>query len=117
MASMYHVRSNSFPSGSHPSSIRIEEELGKMKKWEATSTSSSESIGTYLKILGILDVCGITRNIMSQVTESVQALHSALGRRKADSKVEKSVAEYNFFTKRMKKNAKKFISFLKQMET
>ncbi|KAG4973491.1 hypothetical protein AAZX31_11G081100 [Glycine max] len=154
MANMYHVRSNSFPSGSHPCSIRIEEELSKMKTWEATSTSTSESIGTGLSLLedlyicledllnvastqkvisnhkgekcmeelfdgsvGILDICGITRNTMSQVKENVQALHSSLRRRKGDSSIEKSVAEYNFLTKKMKKNAKKLMASLKQMES
>ncbi|KAL2348667.1 hypothetical protein Fmac_002667 [Flemingia macrophylla] len=154
MASMYHVRSNSFPSGSHPSSIRIEEELSQMKTWQATSTSTSESIGTGLSLLedlyifledllnvasrqkvisnhqgekcmeelldgsvGVLDICGITRNTMSQIKENVQALHSALRRRKGDSSIEESLAEYIFFTRKMKKNAKKLISSLKQMES
>ena len=125
-----------------------------MKTWEATSTSTSESIGTGLSLLedlyicledllnvastqkvisnhkgekcmeelfdgsvGILDICGITRNTMSQVKENVQALHSSLRRRKGDSSIEKSVAEYNFLTKKMKKNAKKLMASLKQMES
>ncbi|KAK7406889.1 hypothetical protein VNO78_08524 [Psophocarpus tetragonolobus] len=154
MTSMYHVRSNSFPSGSHPSSIRIEEELSKMKTWEATSISTSKSIGTGLSLLedlyiclkdllntastqkvisnhqgekcmeelldgsvGILDICGITRNTVSQIKENVQALHSALRRRKGDSCVGKSVAEYNFFTRKMKKNAKKLMTSLKKKES
>ncbi|XP_020215983.1 uncharacterized protein LOC109799772 [Cajanus cajan] len=154
MASMYHVRSNSFPSGSHPSSIRIEEELSRMKTWEATSKSTSESIGTGLSLIedlyicledllkvastqkvisnhqgekcmeelldgsvGILDICGILRNTMSQVKENVQAIHSTLRRRKGDSSIEKSVAEYTSFTRKMKKNAKKLMVSLKQMET
>nr|KYP66537.1 hypothetical protein KK1_012833 [Cajanus cajan] len=151
---MYHVRSNSFPSGSHPSSIRIEEELSRMKTWEATSKSTSESIGTGLSLIedlyicledllkvastqkvisnhqgekcmeelldgsvGILDICGILRNTMSQVKENVQAIHSTLRRRKGDSSIEKSVAEYTSFTRKMKKNAKKLMVSLKQMET
>ncbi|QCD91169.1 uncharacterized protein LOC114174444 [Vigna unguiculata] len=154
MANMYHVRSNSFPSVSHPSSIRIEEELSKMRTWEATSTSNSESIGTGLSLLEdlficfedflnmastqkvisnhqgqkcmeevldgsvrVLDICGITRNTVSQVKENAQALHSALRRRKGDSSIEKSVAEYNLFTRKMKRSAKKLISSLKQMES
>ncbi|KOM45257.1 hypothetical protein LR48_Vigan06g056300 [Vigna angularis] len=154
MANMYHVRSNSFSSTSHPSSIRIEEELSKMRTWEATSTSTSESIGTGLSLLEdvficledflnmastqkvisnhqgekcmeelldclvrVLDICGIIRNTMLQVKENVQALHSALRRRKGDSSIEKSVAEYNLFTRKMKKSAKKLISSLKQMKS
>ncbi|KAJ1403880.1 hypothetical protein SESBI_27004 [Sesbania bispinosa] len=152
----YHVRSNSFPSGSHPSSTRIEEELSKIKTWEATSTSTSESIGTGLSMLEdlyicledvlnmtstqkvisqhqdqdeksveelldgsvrILDICGITRDTMLQIKENVQELHSALRRRKGDSSIERSVAEYNFFIRKMKKSARKLVTSLKQMES
>ena len=135
--SKHHVRSNSFPSQSHPSSTRIEQELTKMKAWEATSTPTSDSITTGLSFLEdlyisledllnmsstqkaishlqgekfveelldssvkILDICGITRDTMSQIKENVQTLHSALRRRKADSSIESSVAEYKFFTRR-----------------
>jgi len=65
----------------------------------------------------VLDICGITRNTVSQVKENAQALHSALRRRKGDSSIEKSVAEYNLFTRKMKRSAKKLISSLKQMES
>ncbi|GAU29850.1 hypothetical protein TSUD_223960 [Trifolium subterraneum] len=51
MESKYHVRSNSFPSQSHPNSTRIGEELCKIKTWEATSTSTSDSITTGLTYL------------------------------------------------------------------
>ncbi|XP_061346060.1 uncharacterized protein LOC133291757 [Gastrolobium bilobum] len=153
MANKYHVRSNSFPSGSHPITNRVEEELTKLKTWEAASTSTSESIGTGLFLLEdlyiclesllnvastqkvishhqgekcleelldgsvkILDICGITRDTMLQIKENVQALHSALRRRKGDSSIERSVAEYNSFSKKMKKNARKLITTLKQMD-
>ncbi|AES95258.1 hypothetical protein MtrunA17_Chr5g0406501 [Medicago truncatula] len=154
MASKYHVRSNSFPSQSHPSSSRIEQELTKMKTWEATSTSTSESITTGLSFLEdlyisledflhmsstqkaiahhqgekfveelldgsvkVLDICGITRDTMLQIKENVQSLQSSLRRRKGKSSIEKSVAEYKFFTKKMKKNVIKLITSLKHMET
>ncbi|WJX55870.1 hypothetical protein P8452_41591 [Trifolium repens] len=154
MAAKYHVRSNSFPSQSHPSSTRTEQELCKIKTWEATSTSTSHSIVTGLSYLEelyisledllsmqstqkaishnqgekfveelldgsvkILDICGITRDTMLQVKENVQSLHSSLRRRKGDSSIETSVAEYKFFTKKMKKNVTKLITSLKQMET
>jgi len=153
MASKYHVRSNSFPSQSHPNSTRIEQELTKIKTWEATSTSTSDSITTGLSFLEdlyisledllnmsstqkaishhhgekfveelldgsvkVLDICGITRDTMLQIKENVQSLHSALRRRKRDSSIEKSVAEYKFFTKKMKKNVTKLITSLKRME-
>ncbi|KAK2427127.1 pleiotropic drug resistance protein [Trifolium repens] len=154
MATNYHVRSNSFPSGSHPSSTRIEQDLNKIKTWEATSTSTSDSITiglTYLEDLyisledllnttstqkaishnqgekfveelldgsvKILDICGITRDTMLQIKENVQSLHSSLRRRKGDSSIETSVAEYNLFTNKMKKNVTKLIKSLKQMES
>jgi len=154
MANKFHVRSNSFPTGSHPSIIRVEEELSKFKTWEATSTSTSKSIGSGLSLLSdlyicvenllnmpstqklisnhqgercteelldgsvrILDICDITRDTLLQIKENVQALHSALRRRKGDSSIERVVAEYNSFSKKMKKNAKKLITTLKQMES
>nr|KYP66541.1 hypothetical protein KK1_012837 [Cajanus cajan] len=54
---------------------------------------------------------------MFQIKENVQSLHSSLRRRKGDSSIERIIAEYNFFSKKMKKNAKKMITTLKQMET
>ncbi|CAL0331954.1 unnamed protein product [Lupinus luteus] len=154
MATKYHVRSNSFPSASHPSTVSIEKELNILKVWEATSTSTSDSIFTALSSLQdlyiclddhlnmastqklmshhrgekcmeeildgsvrLLDICGITRDTMLEIKENVQALHSALRRRKGDSSIERSVAEYKFFTKKVKKNAKKLITSLKQMDT
>ncbi|XP_045811267.1 uncharacterized protein LOC123905632 [Trifolium pratense] len=154
MAAKYHVRSNSFPSQTHPNSTRIEQELCKIKTWEATSTSTSHSITTGLSYLEdlyisledllnmtstqkaishnqgekfveelmngsvkILDFCGITRDTMLQIKENVQTLHSSLRRRKGDSCIETSVAEYKFFTKKMKKNVTKLITSLKHMES
>ncbi|XP_027362704.1 uncharacterized protein LOC113870309 [Abrus precatorius] len=154
MTNKFHVRSNSFPCGSHPSTIRVEEELTKLKTREATSTSTPNSIATGLSFLEdlyicledhlnvastqkvifhhqgenfveelldgsvrILDICGNTRDTMLQIKENVQAHHSTLRRRKGDSCIEKSVAEYNFFTKMMKKNVTKLITCLKQMES
>ncbi|CAL5188224.1 unnamed protein product [Lathyrus oleraceus] len=151
MASKYHVRSNSFPSQSHPSSTRIEQELNKFKTREATSTSDSITNGLsmledlYISLedllnmasiqkvishhqgekfveelldgsIKILDICGITRDTLLEIRENVQSLHSSLRRRKGDSSIEKSVSEYKFFSKKMKKNVTKLISSLKHME-
>jgi len=150
----YHVRSNSFPSQSHPNTSRIEQELTKMKTWEATSTSTSHSITNGLSFLENLyisledllnmsstqkaiahhrgekfveelldgsvkglDICSITRDTMLQIKENVQSLHSSLRRRKGDSSIETSVAEYKLFTKKMKKNVTKLITSLKRMES
>ncbi|QCD82131.1 hypothetical protein DEO72_LG2g2465 [Vigna unguiculata] len=154
MANKYQVRSISLPSRSHPSTIRVEEELSKLKTWEGTFTFTSESIHTGLSMLQdlylslddllsmpstqqvishhkgdkcveevldgsmrILDICGITKDTMLQIKENVQALHSSLRRRKGESSVETSVGEYKLFTKKMKKNANKMITSLKQMDS
>ncbi|KAK7253006.1 hypothetical protein RIF29_37370 [Crotalaria pallida] len=152
MANKYHVRSNSFPSASHPTTVRVEEQLRNLKTCEAT-TSTSDSLGTSLCFLQdlyiclddllnlsstkklisyhrgekcveeildgsvrLLDICGITRDTMLQIKENVQALQSSLRRRKGDSSIERCVAEYNLLTKKVKKNAKKLITSLKQMD-
>ncbi|XP_028777262.1 uncharacterized protein LOC114733949 [Neltuma alba] len=154
MVMKYHARSISLPSRSHPTTIKVDEELNKLKTWEVTSTPTSDSVRTGLSLLGhvytsldellhmssiqqaisqhqadhcveelldgslrVLDICGITRDVLLQIKENVEALHSAVRRRKGDSSVEKSVAEYKFFTKKMKKNVKTLITDLKQMES
>jgi len=154
MANKYSVRSISLPSRFHPSTIRVHEELNKLKTWEGTSTSTSTSIQTGLSLIEelyisledllnmpstqqvishhrdekcieevldssmrILDICGITRDTIIQIKENVQALHSCLRRRKGDSSVERSVEEYKFFTKKMKKNLTKLITSLKHMDS
>lgn len=69
----YHVRSISLPSRSHPTTLKIEEELNKLKSWEATSTLSFKSIGE--RLLGLEEVYGCldellnmssTRQVLSQ---------------------------------------------------
>ncbi|KAG6646368.1 hypothetical protein CIPAW_07G004800 [Carya illinoinensis] len=62
------------------------------------------------------DICGITREATLQIREHVQALQSALRRRKGDSSIESSINNYTCFREKMKKDAKKLITALKQME-
>ncbi|MED6193820.1 hypothetical protein PIB30_022868 [Stylosanthes scabra] len=64
----------------------------------------------------VLDICGITRDYVMQIKENAQFLHSALRRRKVDSTIEKSVTEYNSFSKKMRKNLNKVITSLKQLQ-
>ncbi|XP_015889573.3 uncharacterized protein LOC107424319 [Ziziphus jujuba] len=153
MANRYHVRSISFPSRSHPTTIRVEEELNKFKTWEASSYSTSDSIcnglsrleelyesvedllhmGSTQQVLSqnqnekcveelldgsvkLLDICGITRDFMLQTNEHVRPLQSALRRRKGDSSMETSIANYTCFRKKMKKDVKKLILALKQVD-
>ncbi|XP_035549197.1 uncharacterized protein LOC109017283 [Juglans regia] len=154
MAGKYQVRSISLPSRSHPSTVRLEEELNRLKIREETSTLTSESICKGLvgleelyrcvddllnmastqQVLSqlqhekyveelldgsvrLLDICGITRDAMLQIREHVQVLQSALRRRKGDSSIESSINSYTCFRKKMKKDAKKLIAALKQMES
>ncbi|GLT71258.1 hypothetical protein SLA2020_432910 [Shorea laevis] len=155
MAGRYHVRSVSFPSRSHPTTLRLEEELNKLKTGEATySASTADSICKSLvgleelykcmddllnmssaqQVLSqnqhekyveelldgsvrLLDICGITRDTVLQIKEHVQALQSALRRRsKGDSSIESNINNYTLLKKKMKKDAKKLITALKQME-
>ncbi|KAJ4829451.1 hypothetical protein Tsubulata_015702, partial [Turnera subulata] len=153
MAISYHVRSTSLPSRSHPTILRIEEELNKLKKWESSTTSTSSSMCSGLFILEdlykcmdellgmastqevlscgghekyfeelldgsvkLLDVCNISRDILLQFKEQAKSLQSALRRRKGDSSCKKEVANYISFTKKMRKDCKKLITALKQMD-
>ncbi|KAK9948282.1 hypothetical protein M0R45_003866 [Rubus argutus] len=154
MAAKYHVRSISLPSRSHPTTVRVEEELSRLQSWESTSTAStSDSICRGLSGLEelydcvddllqmastrqllsqqeqekcmdelldgsvkLLDICGIARDFMLQIKEHVFALQSALRRRKGDSCIETSIATYTCFSKKMKKDAKKLITQLKQAD-
>ncbi|KAK9948281.1 hypothetical protein M0R45_003865 [Rubus argutus] len=43
MASKYHVRSISLPSRSHPTTVRVEEELNRLQSWESTSSASTSN--------------------------------------------------------------------------
>ncbi|WCJ32776.1 hypothetical protein M5689_014177 [Euphorbia peplus] len=64
--------------------------------------------------VGLLDLCGNTRDMLLQLKEHIQALQSAFRRRKGSS--EKSIQNYNLFRKKMKKDVHKFIARLKQLE-
>ncbi|EOX90711.1 Uncharacterized protein TCM_000101 [Theobroma cacao] len=153
MAAKYHVRSISLPSRSHPTTLRIEDELNRLKTWEASPLSTSESICAGLSGLEdlyqcmddllnlastqqvlsqhqhekcidelldgsvrLLDICSIARDYMFQLKERVHALQSALRRRKRDSSIENDIINYTCFRKEMKKQGKKLITELKQMD-
>ncbi|XP_022752325.1 uncharacterized protein LOC111301096 [Durio zibethinus] len=153
MACKYHVRSISLPSRSHPSTLRIEVELNRLKTREASFLSTSElisgglsglenlhqcmddllSMASTQQVLSqnqhekcidelldgsvrILDICGIARDYMFQIEEHVHALQSALRRRKGDSSIEKDILNCFRFRKEMKKQGKKLITELRQMD-
>ncbi|XP_038997807.1 uncharacterized protein LOC120122791 [Hibiscus syriacus] len=64
----------------------------------------------------LLDICGIARDYMFQIKEHVGALRSAVRRRKGDSSIESNILRYASFRKAMKKQARKLITELKQMD-
>ncbi|PRQ47271.1 hypothetical protein RchiOBHm_Chr2g0097881 [Rosa chinensis] len=77
----YNVRSISMPTRSHPTTLRIEEELNKLKSWEVTSTSSSssnyskaDSLGKGLGGLKDLYTC-IEELLHLPLTQKALALH------------------------------------------
>ncbi|KAM7520019.1 hypothetical protein LguiB_018981 [Lonicera macranthoides] len=149
----YHVRSASFPSTSHPTTIRVEAELNKLQTREASATPTAEMICSSLSSLEelyrsvddllnfsttqnalshyqnekwvneildgsmrLLDICGSTRDVVTQIKEHDRDLQSALRRRKGDFSMESSVSKYTSFQKKIKKDAKRLIASLKQME-
>ncbi|KAK2965049.1 hypothetical protein RJ639_039718 [Escallonia herrerae] len=149
----HHIRSISLPSRSHPSTLRIEEELNKLKAREVSSGSTAETICTGLsgmeelyKCMGdllslpltqqalsvhqqevstnalldgslrLLDICGITRDAMSQIKEHVRDLQSSLRRKKGELSIKSSIHKFTSFRKKMKKDAKILIADLKQMD-
>ncbi|XP_039069602.1 uncharacterized protein LOC120216170 [Hibiscus syriacus] len=153
MASKYHVRSICLPSRSHPTILRMEDELNRIKTWEASALSTSVSISAGLsgledlyqcmddllnttsvkqvlsvhrhekcvdelldRYVRLLDICGIERDYMFQIKEQVRVLQSSLRRRKGVSSIEDGILRYTSFRKEMRKQAKKVIFKLKQMD-
>ncbi|PWA51076.1 hypothetical protein CTI12_AA305000 [Artemisia annua] len=147
-------KSISLPSRSHPTTIRIEEELNKIKTSTSTSTTScADNICNGLSQLvelhhfmdhllvlpatqslisldpkatwveeimdssmKLLDVCNIIRDIVFQMEEHVQDLQCALRKRNDHTGIDNSIANYNSFRKKTKKNAKELIMVLKQSQ-
>ncbi|KAH0718319.1 hypothetical protein KY290_014912 [Solanum tuberosum] len=64
------------------------------------------------KSVRFLDICGTTRDLMSQFKENVKDVQSSLRRRKGDL----SINNYTTFRKKMKKEAKSLITALKRMD-
>ncbi|KAM7520015.1 hypothetical protein LguiB_018977 [Lonicera macranthoides] len=64
----------------------------------------------------ILDICGSVKDLVSQTKENLRDLQSALQRRKGDLSMESSITKYSSFQDKMKKEAKRLIMSLKQME-
>ncbi|XP_050377274.1 uncharacterized protein LOC126794567 [Argentina anserina] len=74
----YNVRSISMPTRSHPTTVRIEEELNKLKSWEATSTSSNCSKADSLckGLSGLKDLYSCIEELLHlPLTQKALSLH------------------------------------------
>ncbi|KAK4711674.1 hypothetical protein R3W88_006187 [Solanum pinnatisectum] len=119
-----HVRSISFPGRSHPTIQRVEEELNKLKSLEAPATPKADTVYSDAKWVDdlldksvrLLDVCGTTRELVSQYKEKVRDLQSSLRRRKGDSTTDDSIERFTSFSKKFKRDAKTSVLTLKQTD-
>lgn len=70
------------------------------------------------KSVRLLDLCGTTRELVLQYKENVRDLQSSLKRRKKDYSTitETSMTKFNSFSKKIKKEAKRLVGVLKQMD-
>ncbi|XP_075092016.1 uncharacterized protein LOC107795557 [Nicotiana tabacum] len=68
------------------------------------------------KSMRLLDLCGTTRELVSQCKENVRDLQSSLRRRKGDSTTDDNVTRFYSFSKKIKRNAKRLVLTLKQMD-
>ncbi|XAR73709.1 hypothetical protein NMG60_11007773 [Bertholletia excelsa] len=146
-------RSISLPCRSHPTTHRIEEELNKIKAWQAPVIPTSKTIKNGLAgledlyrcveellslpvtqqalsrhqnerwvddlqdcFISLLDICGNAKDVLSQIKEQAREIRSSLRRRKGNLSIKTSIAKYTRIRKKVKKEAKKLISELKQME-
>ncbi|OIW09632.1 hypothetical protein TanjilG_28231 [Lupinus angustifolius] len=64
----------------------------------------------------LLDACGTARDLLLSIKEHVETLQSAIRRRRGDSSIESSIATYESFRKKAKKEITKQLSAMKRME-
>ncbi|XAR73710.1 hypothetical protein NMG60_11007774 [Bertholletia excelsa] len=152
--SLREIRSISLPCRSNPRTVRIGEELNKVKAWAAPSAPTSRTIRDGLSglavlyrcaeellslsatqqalfrhqnelwvdefqdlFLSLLDICGNSRDFLAKINENGRELQSSRRRRKGDPSIEASIARYTSLGKKLKKETRKLILDLKQMET
>ncbi|MCD7448750.1 hypothetical protein HAX54_045691 [Datura stramonium] len=63
----------------------------------------------------ILAVCGTIKELASQCKENVRDVESSVRKRKQDSNTEANIVRFASFSKKMKKDAKRLVLSLKQM--
>ncbi|MCL7023335.1 hypothetical protein MKW94_022858 [Papaver nudicaule] len=127
----FHVRSVSLPKSSHPLTLAVEEQLCQLRTTEQATSSSSicknlpglkdlyECVEDFLSTHGeclnssldgsivVLDVCSITKDVLSQMRQSVQELQSSIRRRSNE------VSEYMVSRKKITKVVRKCLADLK----
>ncbi|CAN4078636.1 unnamed protein product [Withania somnifera] len=129
-----HIRSVSLPGRSHPTTQRVEKYnallgLEKLHKYMDDLFNLPQTLQSLFqslhakwlddlldKSVRLLDLCGTIRELVSQCKEDVRYLQSSLRRRKGDSTTDDSVERFTSFIKKIKWDAKRLVSSLKQMD-
>ncbi|CAI9763866.1 unnamed protein product [Fraxinus pennsylvanica] len=137
----FHVRSNSFPSKSHPAISNVEDHLCRLKSSKEASVSSSsictelaslrdlhENINNLIQLpsvqqaladetfaselldgsLKLVDICGIARDVIVLMKESVQELQSSLRRNRGTDAYMTSRKNIDKMVNKCIKNLKSF---------
>ncbi|XP_022752324.1 uncharacterized protein LOC111301095 [Durio zibethinus] len=121
----YSVRSVSFPARSHPSTLKMEEELHKLRSWQGASSSNAQTLCTGLFGLAELYICiedllnlPLIQQALAQrhnkkwdnedailsMKQSARELQSALRRSKGgELTIESNISAYSCSRKTMKK--------------
>ncbi|KAI3952034.1 hypothetical protein MKX01_004267 [Papaver californicum] len=128
----FHVRSISLPKSSHPITFAVEKQLCQLRTTQQATSSSSicqnlsglrdlyEYVEDFLSTQDgecldsdldgstmVLDVCSITKDVLSQMKQSVQELQSSVRRQSNE------VSEYMVSRKKISKMIRKSLSDLK----
>ncbi|XP_010432314.1 PREDICTED: uncharacterized protein LOC104716613 [Camelina sativa] len=141
MAASFHVRSNSYPSRQHPQAAHVDEQLTRLRSFEAASSSSicqrlsnlqdlHDSLEKMIRLsvtnqvlsqdqieklldgsIKILDLCNIAKDSLSQTKESLKEIQSIVRRKRGDLSAE--VKKYLASRKFLKKSFQKVLKNLK----
>ncbi|KAL8059346.1 hypothetical protein ABFX02_03G080700 [Erythranthe guttata] len=140
----YHSRSNSFPSQSHPTSENVEDHLCRLRAdSESTSVCANlaslrnlhEGINDLIQMpsvqqtlshgnwinellegsLKLVDLCALSREIVSLTKESVHDLESSIRRNKAETATSSDISAYVASRKQIAKMVNKSIKNLKSL--
>ncbi|XP_022895407.1 uncharacterized protein LOC111409614 [Olea europaea var. sylvestris] len=104
---VFHVRSNSFPSKSHPEIANVEDHICSLPSVRRTLIDQANELldGS----LELVDICGIARDVILLMKESVEELESSLRRNRG-------IDTYMNSRKKIEKMVKKSIKNLKTFD-